>query len=111
MAEEMNVNEGIEDLEVTIFYFILYKYLLVILYIFFQEIAADTVILNYKGKDKGNTFDVRDESITLSQLTTPLTPKVKPSKADTYKNLVEETNSTLKVSLCLSMVSYSFNVW
>ncbi|CAI6359115.1 unnamed protein product [Macrosiphum euphorbiae] len=71
MAEEIYVNEGIEDLE---------------------EIAADTVILNYKG----NTFDNRDENITLSQLTTPLTPKVKPSKGDTYKNLVEETNSTLK---------------
>lgn len=35
MAEEIYVNEGIEDLEVTIFYFILYKYLLFILYIFF----------------------------------------------------------------------------
>lgn len=58
-----------------------------------------------------NTFGFRDESITFPQLTTPLTPKVKPSpKVDTYKNLVEETNSTLKVSLSLSMVSYSFNV-
>lgn len=65
------------------------------------------MFLNYKA----NTFDIRDESITLSQFTTPLTPKVKPStKVDTYQNLVEETNSTLKVSLSLSMVSYSFNV-
>lgn len=34
MDEETNVAEGIEDLEVTIFYFILYKYLLFVLYIF-----------------------------------------------------------------------------
>ncbi|XP_003243190.1 uncharacterized protein LOC100571575 isoform X2 [Acyrthosiphon pisum] len=67
MDEETNVAEGIEDLE---------------------EIA-DTVVLN--------TFGFKDESITFPQLTTPLTPKVKPSpKVDTYKNLVEETNSTLK---------------